>query len=315
MTSVEWLAVDKTDKEVLRDLIESVKENLLGGREVTENIQEMVDAKVHLEAAARADILHGTFERVRDRLFWIINNEGYYRYAIEEFNTFQEFLEGRFAHLKNKSAILFMVNELLPMLAQVGADWAPENILGLQENYSKTVAAIPFMREAVGALRAVDQEYKEILQDKEKERKSLARRARNLDNPEDAQQAAGELQALEDIDIPAIQDEAQKSIQSATDEFRKKFETVLNTIANPSIPTWGEGGVSDTLKATSHNPMEIVGGYRLEANRKVVFIVTVPPRQAGLIEHALRAIVDFHVTDPIIPIEALRREFEKKEKR
>ena len=307
---------DGSDQEMEEDLLKHFGVALLPPGELDPTVQEIINGRVHIAAAQQADSIRDTAERTWHRLIWRIKTNRYFEYTEEEYETLEEFLIDRYVRLREKSTerydLLFLMEHFLPMLAKIGGDWAPENVLKFQQYFSKTKAAIPAMKKIMQEYNDVDRELQEIISAKEKElqKQQLILGSTEPGTPkfEKAMEVVTEISDA----LPALRDEAQEVIEEAGRQFQAKVSKVIDTISNVHIPTWGAGGVGDVLNDTGEKG-KIIEGYRCDSRREVYFIIPVRTREAGLIQAALRDVVEFKIADPRIPYKKFQQKFFPKE--
>lgn len=280
----------------------------------TAEVQARIEAEALMAAAQHMDALGDATQRAFLKMVWKIYHDQAHRIGKDEYESIEEFLVDRIPRLKEKSGELsdtmFLLEHFLPLLAQVGKDWSPDKMLRLREKWSKTRAAVPNMRNLVRQFNDKVDAVQQPIKEREKDLKRL--KVTLQTEPPDSGSYKQAYAATEQIaaELPELQKKADKVMEEAGEEFQQGVEKIFDVISDTSIPTWGHGGVGEKLKETEPTTTQSFDGYRVLApNKEVFFMIKVPERYAQLVETALRTIINFKISDPILFYNEIQAKF------
>ena len=289
---------DDMDKAIADDItsaiywrrIQQLKDE---GKEFNENDEVAAAttlANAIIASALQTDSVAGAARRATYRQFWQIQRNGYYRLAPQEYSSFKEYLFDRFPRLPpgsgEASDILFFVEHFFPLAEKLGNGWNPEHLLSMREHWSKTRAAVPYMRMITRQMNASLDEVNKRLEEQKKSISTLI--TKKVKDPEEIEQARQEL-----INITEEQHEIEKR---ELKDWREGIEKSLEVIANPDIPA----GNDQVIKAALFGSNQY--GYKFEGMKsiiegKTVYYFEVEPGYERSIENSLSAIAKFQLTD------------------
>ena len=242
-----------------------------------------------LASALQADNVSDGAHRAMLRQLWEVQRNGLFHMAPEEYGSVQEWLMDRIPRLSPTSGelsdVMFLLEHLFPMLEKIGNGWDPASLLSFKEHWSKTRAAIPYMRmitkQMNNALSEVDSRFEE-------QKRTLSSLVIAGEEPEAIEH--------ERRILIAVGEEKQETEERELKDWREGIEKVLNVIADPDIPAGDDKQIKGTLFGDGKYSYSFTGTKALIGN-KTVYYVEVDKDYERAIESALHTIVDFQLTD------------------
>lgn len=296
------------DEQMMGDLLIAMTAKIKPGQDLDEIGLKILESKVVIKAAKQMKGIEEGANRAWQRLMFRIQTNRLYQYE-GEFSTFEEFCIDSYIHLqehRSRYDFLFLMEKFLPLLNDLGKEWAPELLMRSQDKSEKLRAAVPTMRNVWEKFQTVDSEYKAVIEEKEKDLRQLQRKLEVLDPQSDNfKQTMVVVTEIADA-LPKIRQEQEAAIIEAGEVFKNETLHILDVVNRPGIKPEGPGGVRETLK--NNTPIHIEG-LKAQTRDEVVFFIAVPRRQAGLIEAALHNIVSVTDTDPIVIYHEVQRFF------
>lgn len=260
----------------------------------------LVNARLTAQAYARAmqdsDRLQGMMERAK--IFYLYNLKTYDRYRLlGEYDNLEEFLIDRLPHLAERdgerSNVMFLLNELIPLLKQIDNDYA-QKLIVMQNNYSRMREAVPAFQRATKNLKSSVNAHKSEIEKRQKEIEKLGTKFAKAKTPEEKKVIEKESIKLQN-EINELQEDTKVIEDNAIKEYSSTIDEIIETISNPSIPTGGPNGIRNYLK---RKEIIIFKGDMAILKESSIFVVEVPSDYQQTIQNMLSTLVDFHITDP-----------------
>lgn len=279
MTSIDWY------HEIMKQYPERAEQTMINARVIVESL---------IGSANTAGTLVEKSERARFYLLYQLHVNN--RWAVDEYNSFEEFVNARLVAVRSdseRSDLIFMIKQFVPMMKQLtGEDWA-KNMKDWQKHYSRVRAGTPAMRDVVEEVRmAATYNDKEIEKIEKKLRKLEQKKPKTA-----VEKAAIDAEVAEHTKaLKVLGVQKQVAIQHATNKFTKRAKEIADVITNPEIPVNGPNGVRRVLsrgKVTFNGWMSVL-------KDKTVFVFSVPSNYGDSVESALGSFIEFTNTDPKI---------------
>jgi hypothetical protein len=246
-------------------------------------------ANAILSSALQADNISDGAHRAMLRQLWEVQRNGLFHMAPEEYGSVQEWLMDRIPRLSPTSGelsdVMFLLEHLFPMLERIGNGWDPATLLSFKEHWSKTRAAIPYMRMITKQMNAALSEIDSRLEEEKRILSSLVI-------------AGEEPEAIEHERriLIAVGEEKREAEERELKDWREGIEKALNVIANPEIPAGDDRQIKSVLFGEGKYSYSFTGMKALVGN-KTAYYVEIDKDYERAIESALRTIVDFQLTD------------------
>lgn len=274
-------------------------------------------SKAVMDASIHADKINKGSERAFFRLVWAVQRNGFFRTSGEEFESISEWLADRIPRLSEQSGelsdIMYLMQHVFPLLERIQNGWRAPDLMKIQEHWSKTRAAVPYLRQLTRTLQDTHQTFADEIEKTEVSISKLKRKASVAKTPEEREEIQQEVVSLKEK-VKKIEETKEKEVKKATKEFMDGFDRAFRVIQNPEVPTWGPTGVGAVLKAGSKNALKKFQGYKaLLSDRQTLFTVIVPERYDGAVESMLRTLVDFQLTDGAIIVSDIGKAVLRKE--
>lgn len=269
-------------------------------------LNELIE-KSFSKAAEVADSNQSKFSRAFLKVLSVINEHGMYR-SQGECGNIEEYVMDRFPRLEPGSGefseVMFMINEMFPLLKEFGKELGVDEILSEKELYGK-------VRGSVAYVRASSNQFKDDFRQAEIRVQEIERKESDLEQslktakPEKAPIIQAELEAVSELKKSITKDaEIQKA--SASEKLRENVVTVIGALKDKSIGANGVNGIRNHLKREGKSIM-FKGMVSLAPGRSV-FYLDVPEQYQLAVERSLANFVEFQMTDKNIMI----KEMEKK---
>ena len=181
------------------------------------------------------------------------------------------------------------MEHFFPLAEKLGNGWNPEHLLSMREHWSKTRAAVPYMRMITRQMNASLDEVNKRLEEQKKSISTLI--TKKVKDPEEIEQARQEL-----INITEEQHEIEKRELKG---WREGIERSLTIIADPNIKAGDNQTIRDILFQREKNNI-VFHGLMALTPQKTVFFFAVGKGYERAIENSLATLVDFQITDPLI---------------
>jgi hypothetical protein len=271
------------------------------------NIQAQLIADSITEAATQANRLQSGAERASHQLIQIINDMGLFRMVREEYDNIEQWLADRIPELPAGSGGLsnanYLHNIFLPLVREYGNGLSTQALLELKENWSKTQAAVPFMRQSSKELMDTDTSYQREIESVAVKVEKLSKKIGKTKNPEEKQALQDEIQSLDEAKSN-LEQERLEVMKETTKKFKKNFEKVLKVITDPSVPAWGPNNVTQILQQASG--VKIFEGDKCYlGDGRVVYQIVLPADYERTMERFCRQFCEFSATDGAIMVSAL----------
>jgi chromosome segregation ATPase len=208
------------------------------------------------------------------------------------------------------SDITFLMGEVFPMLEKIKGGFEPANLLSLQSYWSKTRAAIPYLRFITGRHKdAVNEVGHEI----EKTTKRVVRlEALQRERKPDHKQFGPTEERLKELRSVLVElNEKQETVaQEATAVWKEGVDKTLKIIADTNVKPWGKEG-ERTVKAALFNgekaDVRMYEGFQGVLPGRSLFVLILPSRYERTVENALSGLVDWKLVDPTAMADELRK--------
>ena len=294
--------VERARQNLIKELSKNGKINI-NPEEATMKVR--LDTEAYMRAARQSKVVKDTAERAHVRILDQIRSNDLFRNSKEEYQTFHEFLMDRIPEYESDSELsnlLFMLEEFLPILAQLPKEFQPDSILkmGKDGNFTRAKAAVPMMRKVVDEFNSVGEEYNKVILVEEKKLKNLSTKLK-ITSP-DSPRFPELMSQVQEVSsrLEKIREEQTETLRSAGENFRDKTIEIIEVVTNKSVPAWGPGGVMDVLKK-GETKIRTHSGYELLApNGETTLMITIPMRYVQLFKTATRGFAIWDVTDPKI---------------
>jgi hypothetical protein len=235
----------------------------------------------------------------RGRMFFLYQLKVNNRFAASgEFASFEEFLVDKLPRLSENSGekndILFMVDEMIPLLQQVGSDWA-ESFMSLQDHYSKWRGAVPALRGAVRDFNMSVKAHETAIEENKKKQEKLSAKASREKNPEKQKEYLDQIETIEN-EIKVIKKDQELIREVAQEKFTDTVTGIFSAVVDPEIPANGVNGIANYLRR-GRETVQIKGSMSI-FEKATIFVFSVPAEYSAAVESGLK-FVDFKNVDPI----------------
>jgi hypothetical protein len=287
----------------------AVKDAVDGGRPAPDP-QEMLVRSREMSTALMSTVVHArnkseAFDRAFAFLAWKVKQTGAYHFS--EYESVMEFLVD--AGISDKGGelndIKFLLEDFFPMLTSMKMDgWSVEDVLAIKDNWSRTRAAIPFIRHAADELVATTNGLDKQLQEKKVEREKLETKLDDLDaeglkdTPDYEDTSKKFEEKVDEIDSLALKIPAEK--EKAQKKFNDTFAEILNVIPDISVKPWSSNPLDKTVKSVLMKTADLTlyNGQMTAIPGGSIFLAIVPSKMERAIQSALQNMIEFHITDP-----------------
>lgn len=144
------------EKDIAKDLYSMIFWDMAARQAQTGKPYDLHDSTVKarlvseaiLKAAERSQNLQGDVQRSVYELIYLAKKTGAWQMGLYEYASMEEWLRSKLPNFEKGQYydIKFLLDDLFPLLEQLGDTYHPENLLKFQEEWSKTRASIPYMR-------------------------------------------------------------------------------------------------------------------------------------------------------------------------
>lgn len=265
-----------------------------------------------LAVVSRADNLKDDFGVVYLGALWQVNKRKLWSSTPDEYSTFREFLVDAIPRLKEDASnselsdTEFIVEQVMPLLENVGGDFSPKILMDMRNHWSKTRSSVPYLRRTTirfnKATESIDAEIVGVQQDIVAKQKKISELPRN--DPQ-RHQLSIEMKNQGDH-LKKLTEDKTKIQAKAGEEFSQAVQNVLKIIADKDIPNSGATGVAETLKKLeTGEERKVFKGTAAIVGKGTLFFFEVPSSAQRAIEGALKHIVDFDRMDAGPAVEEL----------
>jgi hypothetical protein len=271
-------------------------------------------AKTIMAAAEHLPNVKDASERAFYTLVYMVKKNNLQQLSKNEYSTIEEWLVDRLESLPagsgEMSDITFLMGEVFPMLEKIKGGFEPANLLSLQSYWSKTRAAIPYLRFITGRHKdAVNEVGHEI----EKTTKRVVRlEALQRERTPDHKQFGPTEERLKELRSVLVElNEKQETVaQEATAVWKEGVDKTLKIIADTNVKPWGKEG-ERTVKAALFNgekaDVRMYEGFQGVLPGRSLFVLILPSRYERTVENALSGLVDWKLVDPTAMADELRK--------
>jgi hypothetical protein len=328
-----WMTEDYPgmEKDIAKDLysavfwsehLKAVKEAEIAGRPIPDPSEMLVRtremAKSLMSAVIHARKKSEAFDRAFAFLAWKVKQTGAYHFG--EYETVIEFLVD--AGIRDRGGelndIKFLLEDFFPMLTQMKAvGWSVEDVLAIEDNWSRTRAAIPFIRHAADELVATTTGLDKQLKEKRVERDGLNDKLDKLDgmgmhDTPDYETVAEKYDDLVD-QIDKLQDQIPGEKEKAQKKFNDTFAAILAVIPDETVKPWSSNPADKTVRTvlTKQPEFTIYDGQMTAIPGGNIFVMIVPQTLERAIQSALTNMVQFSISDPIAMIAEIEQATKK----
>jgi hypothetical protein len=181
--------------------------------------------------------------------------------------------------------------------------WSVEDVLAIEDNWSRTRAAIPFIRHAMDVYLSTQKALGEQIKEEKIAREKLENKLEQLDadgiTGPDYDKVDQEFSNKEGV-IAKLEKALPTEIAKAEKTFNNVVAEALNAIADPSIKPWSTNPADKTIKSVmSKTPaLPIYPGQYTAIPGGNIFVMIVPQQLEKAIQSALATIIQFSVSDP-----------------
>jgi len=323
MTGPKWLTEDypENEQDVAADIqaafYQSLSEGLTKEQQNDMDIMAQVNTKAILGASKHARKLEKTMGRAAFALAWQVVNKQLYHFDGEIETVAQWLFEQLPSYEQNSSAYydsLFILQEFFPMIQKLGNGWSVKKLLSLEENWSRTREAIPFMRNAVDRRVAVDEYFEEEMKTAEKQIGRLEKKLEKEKDSEVREELTAEINKNK-LKIELLGEQQPDDLEKADKKLTKEIDKALKVIIDPGVSVHGPQGVRNTLKGKIDWKIEAFKGIAIidgdVPTTKTVFLIVVDKGDEGIINSCLRDAVDVRDTDPAVILHQINELFPK----
>jgi DNA-binding ferritin-like protein (Dps family) len=270
-------------------------------------VQAQLMATAITEAATQANRVQSGAERASHQLIQIINDMGLFRMVREEYSTIEEWLADRIPELPPGSGGLstatYLHNVFIPLVREFGNGFSTKDLLELKENWSKTNAAAPFMRQSSNRIVDLEKDYEKEKEDIEKQINKLSKQIEKTNDLDEKEELGNKKELIEKTQV-SLEKKHEKEMKNATKKFKEDFKKVMEVITDPKVPAWGPNNVTQVLKA-SDNITIFEGDKCYLADGRVVYQIVLPADYERTMESFNKQFCEFHMTDGALMVSAL----------
>jgi hypothetical protein len=180
----------------------------------------------------------------------------------------------------------------------------------MKEHWSKTQAAIPFLREKTKILTDTLDAYEKNVDKAKDNIDKTKKKIEILPDGPDRKKEERVLELLEKAHEKLVEGQ-EKEMLVKTRQFKEHFAKVIEVIQDPTIPTWGPNNVTQVLRKNSETTIFEGDKYYLDDGR-VVFMIVLPSDYERTMESFNRQFIEFSVTDGSKALIRLQRMLEPK---
>jgi hypothetical protein len=271
-------------------------------------------AKTIMAAAEHLPNVKDASERAFYALVYKVKKNNLQQLSKNEYDTIEEWLVDRMETLPagsgEMSDITFLMGEVFPMLEKIKGGFEPTNLLSLQSYWSKTRAAIPYLRfitnrhkETVNELgHEIEKTTKRVirLQALQRDRTPTHRKF----GPTEAR--IKELRGA----LVELNEKQEVVVEKATEIWKEGVGKTLKIIADNEVKPWGKEG-ERTVKASLFNgekaDIRMYEGFQGVLPGRSLFVLILPSRYERTVQNALSGLVDWKLTDPHVMADELKK--------
>ena len=273
---------------------------------------EMVVRTREMATSLMSSVVHArnksdAFDRAFAYLAWKVKQTGAYHYS--EYDTVMEFLID--ASIKDRGGeladIKFLLEDFFPMLSQMDKiGWSVEDVLAIQDNWSRTRAAIPFIRHATDLFTATPKILDQQIDEKQEELDNLEEKLSGMSGDEPDYTQLGEKETRLENELDSLKEQKPIELEKAQKKFNEELAKVFDVIPDASIKPWSSNPADKTVKSVllGNKEVKIYPAQMTAIPAGSIFVMIVPSNVERAIQTALATIVRFDISDP----EAMCRE-------
>jgi hypothetical protein len=268
-----------------------------------------------MDASIRADTVGEAAQRAFFHLVYIVNKHGLHQQNGHEYETLQEWLGDRIVRLSSTSGevsdIAFINQQLFPILERMPDGWRPADLLKLKENWTKTRAAVPFLRKITSDYHNSAADLEQAIESDKSKIVRLKQTKAYIDPTSPGyKEARDEVDSLE-MSIEVCEDRKVDVLQRAAADWKKNFEETLNLIADPNVHQDGPMGIRGKLAQLYNPDIEIFKGLKAILPGRTMFLAIVDQSYERAVESALSTIMTFDITDPDVLVYEAKSAYQK----
>jgi hypothetical protein len=247
-------------------------------------------------------------------LVYKVKKNNLQRLTRDEYGTIEEWLTDRLEQLPEGSGelsdISFLMGEVFPMLEKIKGGFEPANVLSLSSYWSKTRAAIPY-------LRFITNQHKDAVHEVEHEMEKTTKRIIKLEAvqrnraPDDPkyEETRVRIEELRGVSVE-LEEKLETVVTESTEKWKSGVEKTLNIIADASVKPWGKEG-ERTVKAAlfqgEKSDIKVYEGYQGVLPGRSLFVLILPSRYERTVTNALGGLVDWKLVDPAVMADELNK--------
>jgi hypothetical protein len=266
---------------------------------------ELVSTKIIAASIMDAAVQSDTVADLSHRAFYLLtyqaSKNNYFRLDPAEYTSASEWLSDKIARLTPGSCelydLIFVYSNLFPMLEKMGNGWTPEKLLRFTDKWTRTRAAIPYMRN-------ITKQFTEAAVPLEKEIEQTIEEAKSITDEntylstEDPQYKKNKAKVDKLLaKTQELSKEKEKVVEEASVSFKQGITKALDIITDPSTPFTGPNSIGNVLARGDDN-LIVFKGYKTRVNGKTIYTMMVDEDYERAVESPLRNIVEFTVGDP-----------------
>lgn len=249
-------------------------------------------------ASLQLDDLEDGSQRAKMQLWWVIKQNQLFRMTPQEYDSIEEFLSDRVPRLSPTSGefydIKFIMDELFPLLERVKNGWKPKDIIALKDEWSKSRASIPYMRQLVREIQFAEKANELQIKRSEKRLQKAEVKVRSASTPIEKKNAEEEVSQIKH-EIQEYKKEQEALYEVAKKKFQDGMDTVIGAITNPNVSAYdGENSIKNVL----FNNKQVVL-YKAEkfltGNNTTVYMIEVPNHYERTFESMTKGLLEFGV--------------------
>jgi hypothetical protein len=271
-------------------------------------------AKTIMAAAEHIPNVTDASQRAFYSLVYKVKKNNLQRLTRDEYGTIEEWLTDRLEQLPEGSGelsdISFLMGEVFPMLEKIKGGFEPANVLSLSSYWSKTRAAIPY-------LRFITNQHKDAVHEVEHEMEKTTKRIIKLEAvqrnraPDDPkyEETRVRIEELRGVSVE-LEEKLETVVTESTEKWKSGVEKTLNIIADASVKPWGKEG-ERTVKAAlfqgEKSDIKVYEGYQGVLPGRSLFVLILPSRYERTVTNALGGLVDWKLVDPAVMADELNK--------
>ena len=308
------------DMDMAKDIFAAIfykRQLKKGNKELPEDTtaQALAISNALMESATQLRGVNEASNRAFLRTIWATAQNGRYHTSAEEYDTIEEWLSDRISDLSATSGelsnVVFLLQHVFPMLEKVGGDFDPIVLLGMKNHWSKTRAAVPFMRTLVNDVNNCTKPIEEKIEQQKEimAQKVLMLEELELNSPESIKLSKHVDKLAEDIS--KLEKECRVTLEEAGVKFQQGIAKTLEVIADPTIEVWeGPNNVANALFSDGKKFTHFEG-ERAPMGKKVISYVEIDTAYERAFVSATQNIVEWKDTDPKVIRNIINEKFNK----